>query len=241
MRCRTIAWPIRPVPTTPIVSLSAMMRFHSRFAGMLVCRNNKTSERKHAHQTPLHPTLPGWRLRSPSRRHPRSRNPPTRTSRSTSWSASRRAGRPTSSAAWSAPRWARSWVTQFVIENKTGAGGAIATQDVARAAPDGYTLLNTPVATVANEFLSKIHQVRIRQGHHRGLPAGRDRQHPGGQPRARREDGGRPGQARQGEAGRRCNTPPPAAARRRISPASCSTWPPASRPSRCTTGAAARP
>jgi tripartite-type tricarboxylate transporter receptor subunit TctC len=45
--------------------------------------------------------------------------------------------------------------TQFVIENKTGAGGAIATQDVARAAPDGYTLLNTPVATVANEFLSK--------------------------------------------------------------------------------------
>ena len=45
--------------------------------------------------------------------------------------------------------------TQFIVENKTGAGGAIATQDVARSAPDGYTLLNTPVATVANEFLSK--------------------------------------------------------------------------------------
>lgn len=44
---------------------------------------------------------------------------------------------------------------QFVIENKTGAGGVIATMEVARSMPDGYTLLNTPVATVANEFLSK--------------------------------------------------------------------------------------
>ncbi len=44
---------------------------------------------------------------------------------------------------------------QFVIENRTGAGGAIATQEVARSTPDGYTLLNTPLATVANEFLSK--------------------------------------------------------------------------------------
>ena len=44
---------------------------------------------------------------------------------------------------------------QFIVENKTGAGGAIATQEVARSAPDGYTLMNTPLATVANEFLSK--------------------------------------------------------------------------------------
>jgi len=44
---------------------------------------------------------------------------------------------------------------QVIVENKTGAGGAIATEAAARSAPDGYTLLNTPVATVANEFLSK--------------------------------------------------------------------------------------
>ncbi len=44
---------------------------------------------------------------------------------------------------------------QFIIENRTGAGGVIATEAVARSAPDGYTLLNTPVATVANEYLSK--------------------------------------------------------------------------------------
>ena len=44
---------------------------------------------------------------------------------------------------------------QFVIENKTGAGGVIATVEGARSAPDGYTLINTTLGTVANEFLSK--------------------------------------------------------------------------------------
>jgi tripartite-type tricarboxylate transporter receptor subunit TctC len=43
----------------------------------------------------------------------------------------------------------------FIIDNRGGAGGKIGAEVVARAAPDGYTLLNTPLATVSNEFLSK--------------------------------------------------------------------------------------
>lgn len=45
--------------------------------------------------------------------------------------------------------------TQVVIENKTGAGGVIATDAVARAEPDGYTLLNAPLSTAVNETLQK--------------------------------------------------------------------------------------
>lgn len=44
---------------------------------------------------------------------------------------------------------------QFVVENRTGAGGTLAIQDVMRSAPDGYMLLNTPLANVANQFMSK--------------------------------------------------------------------------------------
>jgi tripartite-type tricarboxylate transporter receptor subunit TctC len=41
----------------------------------------------------------------------------------------------------------------FVVENRTGAGGVIGTQEVAKASPDGYTLLMMSNTQTANESL----------------------------------------------------------------------------------------
>jgi tripartite-type tricarboxylate transporter receptor subunit TctC len=50
---------------------------------------------------------------------------------------------------------------QVIIENRTGAGGNIGTDAVARAAPDGYTLLLTLLTGAVNESLFKNFKVRF--------------------------------------------------------------------------------
>lgn len=47
-----------------------------------------------------------------------------------------------------------------VIENRTGAGGYIATEAVARAEPDGTTILATPLANAANEAIYKARKIK---------------------------------------------------------------------------------
>jgi tripartite-type tricarboxylate transporter receptor subunit TctC len=50
---------------------------------------------------------------------------------------------------------------QIFIENRTGAGGTIATEVVSRAAPDGYTLQMTVMPSAVNESLYKNFKIRF--------------------------------------------------------------------------------
>jgi len=50
----------------------------------------------------------------------------------------------------------KAWSTQVIVENKTGAGGNVGSDLVAKAPPDGYTLLlGTVGSAVTNQFLYK--------------------------------------------------------------------------------------
>jgi tripartite-type tricarboxylate transporter receptor subunit TctC len=50
---------------------------------------------------------------------------------------------------------------QVIVENRTGAGGNLGTEMVARAAPDGYTLLLTLLTAAVNESLFKNFKIRF--------------------------------------------------------------------------------
>ena len=55
-----------------------------------------------------------------------------------------------------APRFTEAWGQQIVIDNRSGAGGVIAHEIVAKAAPDGYTLIfSTSAGLILNPLLSK--------------------------------------------------------------------------------------
>jgi tripartite-type tricarboxylate transporter receptor subunit TctC len=53
-------------------------------------------------------------------------------------------------------KFTEAWNQQVVVENHPGAGGTIATEMVARSAPDGYTLLMTSVANAITPSLYKL-------------------------------------------------------------------------------------
>jgi tripartite-type tricarboxylate transporter receptor subunit TctC len=50
---------------------------------------------------------------------------------------------------------------QFYVENRTGAGGNIATEQVARAAPDGYTVQMSLMSAAVNESVFKNFKIRF--------------------------------------------------------------------------------
>ena len=50
---------------------------------------------------------------------------------------------------------ARVWGQQAIVDNRAGAGGVIGTDIVAKATPDGYTLLMASIGHVANPALYK--------------------------------------------------------------------------------------
>ena len=50
---------------------------------------------------------------------------------------------------------------QFIVENRTGAGGNIATEQAARAEPDGYTIQLTLMSSAVNETLFKNFKVKF--------------------------------------------------------------------------------
>ena len=83
----------------------------------------------------------------------RGRRPPIRRASSASSCRFRPAAAPTPSPAWSPSSCPQIWGQQMVVENKGGGATSIGTDTVAKAEPDGYTVLLQSVPLAVNKFL----------------------------------------------------------------------------------------
>ena len=188
------------------------------------------------HAVPSHPP-PRRRLPArccyPARPRSATRSPPTPTSRSASSCPIRPAAAPTSSRASCRAASSRTLGQPIIIDNRGGAGGSLGTDLVAKAAPDGYTVLFTLSSHTINPAiypkLAVRHREGLRAGGH-GRVAAAD---PGRQSAVPGEHRGRADRAGQGEARRFVRTHRSATARRGIWPASCSSCAPAPRSRTC--------
>ena len=126
-----------------------------------------------------------------------------------------------------------------IIENKPGAGGTIAAAQVAKSAPDGYTLLVNSSGHTVNPC--DLSQARLRhgQGPDGRQPARPPAQHHGGVAAKRLEDRERRRQARPRRSPARSPSPRPASAAPPTSTPRSSRSPPAS--TSCTSPTRARP
>jgi len=62
------------------------------------------------------------------------------------------------------PKMTEAWGQPVIIDNRSGAGGAIGTEIAARAAPDGYTLLGTPLNFVLYPTLYRNISFKVPDG-----------------------------------------------------------------------------